>query len=129
MTQRNLQYWEKNGLTTVFFDPNNIDNKLTHKVELLKKPIGQERVRTVRLDMAQVRNYKYSSCQQPDCGTNDIVSARVILSGATESEVIQNWYDLRANVDQAILNKSLQGVPLSAGTTTLVVDSSLPLAG
>lgn len=128
MSQRNLQYWEKNGLTTVFFDPNNIDNKLTHKVELLKKPIGQERVRTIRLDMAQVRNYKYNSCHQPECGTNDIASGRVILSGATEAEVIQNWYDLRANVDQAILNKSLQGVPLSAGTTTLVVDSPLPSA-
>lgn len=125
MTQRNLQYWEKNGQTTVFFDPNNIDNKLTHKVELLKKPIGQERVRTVRLDMAQVRNYKFKSCQQPDCGTNDVVSARVILSGATEAEVIQNWYDLRANVEQAILNKSLQGVPLNASTATLVVDSPL----
>lgn len=129
MTQRNLQYWEKNGLTTVFFDPNNIDNKMTHKVELLKKPIGQERVRTIRLDMSQVRNYKFNSCNQPDCGTNDIVSARVILSGATVAEVIQNWRDLCANVEQAILNKSLQGVPLSAGTATLVVDSPSPSAG
>lgn len=125
MAQRNLQFWEKNGLTTVFFDPTNIDNKLTHKVELLKKPIGQERVRVVRLDMSQVRNYKHKSCHQPDCGTNDIVSARVILSGATEAEIIQNWNDLCANVNQAIQNKSLTGVPLNAGIATLVVDSPL----
>lgn len=123
MPERNLQFWEKNGLTTVFFDPTNIDNKLTHKVELLKKPIGQERVRTIRVDMSQVRNYKYSSCHQPECGTNDVVSARVILSGATESEVIQNWRDLRANVELAIASGSLKGVPLNAGIENLVIDT------
>lgn len=123
MAQRNLQFWEKNGLTTVFFDPINIDNKFTHKVELLKKPIGQERVRTIRVDMSQVRNYKYSSCHQPECGTNDVVSARVILSGATEAEVIQNWRDLRTNVDLAILSGSLKGVPLNASTDGLAIDT------
>lgn len=122
MTQRNLQFWEKNGQTTVFFDPTNIDNKFIHKIELLKKPIGTERVRVVRLDMTQIRNYGYTSCKD-NCTTNDFVNGRVILSGATKAEVLQNWSDLRQNVEIALASGSLDGVPLSMGTSTLVVDS------
>lgn len=121
MSQRNLQFWERDGRSTIFFDPLNIDQRFTHRVELLKKPIGKERVRQPRVTFVQNRQYGYQSCKT-DCKINDTVTAALTLSGASDTELKQLWTDLKANVDAAIENGALKGVPSNTDSKSFSVD-------
>lgn len=121
MSQRNLQFWERDGRSTIFFDPLNIDQRFTHRVELLKKPIGKERVRQPRVTFVQNRQYGYQSCKT-DCTINDTVTAALTLSGVSDTELKQLWTDLKANVDAAIANGALKGVPSNTDSKSFSVD-------
>lgn len=121
MSQRNLQFWERDGRSTVFFDPLNIDQRFTHRVELLKKPIGKERVRQPRITFVQNRQYGYKSCKT-DCTINDVVTAALTLSGVSDTELKQLWADLKANVDAAIENSALKGVPSNTDSKSFIID-------
>lgn len=124
MPQRSLQFWEREGRATSFFDPLNIDQRFTHRVELLRKPIGRERVRQPRLTFVQNRKYDYKSCKT-DCAIADMVNATVTLSGADETALKQLWTDIKANVDAAIAAGALQGVPANSGTNAFLIDVGL----
>lgn len=121
MSQRNLQFWERDGRSTIFFDPLNIDQRFTHRVELLKKPIGKERVRQPRTTFVQNRQYGYQSCKT-DCKITDTVTAALTLSGVSDTELKQLWTDLKANVDAAIENGALKGVPSNTDSKSFSVD-------
>lgn len=121
MSQHNLQFWERDGRSTIFFDPLNIDQRFTHRVELLKKPIGKERVRQPRVTFVQNRQYGYQSCKT-DCTITDTVTAALTLSGVSDTELKQLWTDLKSNVDAAIANGALIGVPSNTDSKSFSVD-------
>lgn len=121
MTTHTLQFLNRSANTSVFFDPQNIDNKLTHSVKISRRTVGPDRLRQVRNDFSQSRYYKYKSCNTAECGVTDYVGASVALYGVTPEEVQQNWSDLKANVDAAIAAGVLNGVPLSMALSTLIV--------
>lgn len=121
MTTHTLQFLNRSGNTSVFFDPQNIDNKLTHSVKISRRTVGPDRLRQVRNDFSQTRYYKYKSCNTAECGVTDYVGGSVALYGVTPEEVQQNWSDLKANVDAAIAAGVLNGVPLSMALSTLIV--------
>lgn len=116
-----LQFLNRGGKTSTFFDPLNIDNTLKHSVSVSRRTVGPDRLRQVRNDFTQTRYYKYKSCNTAQCGVNDYVGGSVVLYGVTESEVVKNWSDLKANVDAAIAAGVLKGVPLSMALDTLIV--------
>lgn len=122
MSQRTLQFWEREGRSTTFFDPLNIDNKLTHMVELLKKPVGKERLRQPRVTFVQGRQYSHKSCEQDTCGTKTSETAKVVLSGTSPEQLQQLWTDIKANVDAAILAGALTGVPSGIGSNHFLID-------
>lgn len=126
MTTHTLQFLNRSGNTSVFFDPQNIDNKLTHSVKISRRTVGPDRLRQVRNDFSQTRYYKYKSCNTAKCGVTDYVGASVALYGVTPEEVQQNWSDLKANVDAAIAAGVLNGVPLSMALGTLIVTEVEP---
>lgn len=126
MTTHTLQFLNRSGNTSVFFDPQNIDNKLTHSVKISRRTVGPDRLRQVRNDFSQTRYYKYKSCNTAECGVTDYVGASVALYGVTPEEVQRNWSDLKANVDAAIAAGVLNGVPLSMALGTLIVTEVEP---
>lgn len=129
MSQTQLQFLNRQGQTSTFYDPLNIDNVLTHKVTTSRRTVGPDRIRQVRNDFSQIRHYKYLSCNTAKCGVNDFVGGSVTLYGATETEVSANWTDIKANVDAAIAAGVLRGVPLAMNVASLVATTALVVEG
>lgn len=119
MSQHSLQFQDVSGKSTVFVDPLNVNNTFIHKSEKVRKNIATiGRQSFYRNEFSQVRQYEIDGCGPNSCGVKDDLHGRVILSGANEAELINNWSDLKSNVDASIAAGALKGLrlPLTIGT-------------
>lgn len=125
MSKHQLQFMSQNGPSTVFFDPQNIDNQLNVKVSSTRRSVGPDRIRQVRIDATSKRFYKYTSCNTQPCGVNDFAGANVVLYGATPSEVLLAWSDLKANMDAILAQNTLNGVPVPMNMVGLEITDAV----
>lgn len=122
MSQHMLQFQDVSGKSTVFVDPLNVNNTFVHKSEKVRKNIATVGRQTFfRNEFSQVRQYTVDACGPTQCGVKDDLHSRVILSGANDEELVNNWNDLKANVDTAIAAGVLKGLRLPLTLSTLKV--------
>ena len=130
MSQHSLQFQDVSGKSTVFVDPLNVNNTFVHKSEKVRKNIATiGRQSFYRNEFSQVRQYTVDGCGPNACGVKDDLHGRVILSGANETELVNNWSDLKANVDASIAAGALKGLRLPLNISSLkVTDAAIPAA-
>lgn len=102
------------GNSVTFADPLDINHTLRVKVGRVGKTLQGVSLTNNRFEFIQNNTALRT---QGDNTTREPIAGRVILSGSIESkaEMLQEWNDLKANVDAAILDGALDGFkPISS---------------
>lgn len=127
MSTKALILSERNGKLSRFVDPTMIENAFQHNVELLRRSVGQERVRVVRNTFVLEKAYNYATCDTECAGPVIQDTAKLVLSGANPSEVVLAWESLKANVDKAIASYNVtHGVPVPLNAEFSIQTESTP---